>query len=228
MKELGSSSTWSETPKGTAREGDRRDMRRTFKLLRKVWLNIGVEKTDTYEGILVKALLDNGAMEMFMDRKFVAKHSFRLLKLERPLLVRNVDRMSNSRGSITHEVEVNVYYKNYMERMKMNVCDLGKTSVILGIPWLQAYNLEINWKTREVKMMRCLPLCRRNSSVKKKKKVKKKRQVVILEEEKMVRWTVDNKEDWEREEKVEQLVCQAGKVYVKSKKHWVPRGSNRA
>jgi len=187
MKELGSSSTWSETPKGTAREGDRRDMRRTFKLLRKVWLNIGVEKTDTYEGILVKALLDNGAMEMFMDRKFVAKHSFRLLKLERPLLVRNVDRTSNSRGSITHEVEVNVYYKNYMERMKMNVCDLGKTSVILGIPWLQAYNLEINWKTREVKMMRCLPLCRRNSSVKKKKKVKKKRRVVILEEEKIVR-----------------------------------------
>ena len=35
----------------------------------------------------------------------------------------------------------------------MNVCNLGKTKVILGMPWLQAHNLEINWETGEVKMM---------------------------------------------------------------------------
>jgi len=41
---------------------------RTFKILREVWLNIGVEKIDTYEGVMVKALLDSGAMGMFIDR----------------------------------------------------------------------------------------------------------------------------------------------------------------
>jgi len=82
--------TQSETPKGAARERGGRDMRRTFKLLREVWLNIGVEKTDTHEGISVKVLLDSSTMRMFMDRKFAAKHSFRLLKLDKPLLVRNV------------------------------------------------------------------------------------------------------------------------------------------
>jgi len=34
----------------------------------------------------------------------------------------------------------------------MDVCDLGRTKMILGMPWLAAHNLEINWETREVKM----------------------------------------------------------------------------
>jgi len=53
-------------------------MRRIFKMLRKVWLNIGVEKVDMHEGIIVKALLDSGATGMFMDKKMVARYRFRL------------------------------------------------------------------------------------------------------------------------------------------------------
>ena len=44
--------------------------------------------------------------------------------------------------------------------------------------WLAAHNLEINWETGEVKMMRCLPLYGERSP--KKEKVKR---VVTLEEE---------------------------------------------
>ena len=57
-----------EVPKGAAKEEDRqRDVRRTFKMLRKIWLNIGVEKVDTHEGITVKALLDNSATGMLLS-----------------------------------------------------------------------------------------------------------------------------------------------------------------
>jgi len=49
-----------------------------FKMLREVWLNIGVEKVDTYEGITVKALLDSGTTGIFIDKKIVARHRFRL------------------------------------------------------------------------------------------------------------------------------------------------------
>ena len=70
-------------PKGTTKErGIERDMRRTFKILREVWLNIGVEKIDTHEGVTVKALLDSSATGMFMDRKIAAKHGFKLQKLK--------------------------------------------------------------------------------------------------------------------------------------------------
>jgi len=97
--------------------------------------------------------------KMFMDRKTAVRHGFKLQKLDRPVAVRNVDSTNNSVGAITHRVEVNVYYKGYVERIKMDVCDLERTEVILGMPWLQAHNPEINWKTGEVKMTRCPLLC---------------------------------------------------------------------
>ena len=85
---------------------------------------------------MVKALLDSGTIGMFMNKKMAAKHGFRLQKLERPVVVRNVDRTNNSGGAITHQVEVNMYYKSHIERMRMDVYDLGKTDMILGMLWL--------------------------------------------------------------------------------------------
>jgi len=168
-----------------------------------VWLSIRVEKLDTHKGIIVKVLLDSSTTGMFMDKRIAAKHGFRLQKLERPIMVRNVDRTNNSGGAITHQVEVNVYYKSHVERMRMYVCDLGKTNVILGMPWLQAHNPEINWEMGKVKIIRCPPLCGRNTKLEKGQKAKKGKRVVMLEEEKMVRWAIEDKEDWGRDEEVE-------------------------
>jgi len=33
-------------------------------MLREVWLNIGVEKINTHEGMMIKALLDSGATDI--------------------------------------------------------------------------------------------------------------------------------------------------------------------
>jgi len=66
---------------------------------------IGMEKIDTHEGVMVKVLLDSGAMGMFVDRKFAEKNGFKLEKLERPLKMTNVDGSNNNRGDILHEVE---------------------------------------------------------------------------------------------------------------------------
>jgi len=131
-----------------------------------------------------------------------ARHRFKLQKLERPIMVRNVDGMNNSRGAITHQVEVNIYYKGYIERMRMDICDLGKTEIILGMLWLVAHNPEINWEMREVKMTRCPPLCGR-VKVKEEDKKKRGKRVVTLEEERIVRWVIDDKENWGREEEIE-------------------------
>jgi len=51
-------------------------------------------------------------------------------------------------------------------------------------------------------MTRCPLLCERNTKLKEDKKIKKRRQVATLEKKKIVRWAVDNKEDWEREEEI--------------------------
>ena len=60
--------TQTEAPKGIAKErGKQREVRRIFKILREVQLDIGVEKIDIYEGITVKALLDSSTTGMFID-----------------------------------------------------------------------------------------------------------------------------------------------------------------
>jgi len=87
-----------------------------------------------HEGVTVKVLLDSSAMGIFMDKEMAKRHSFKMTKLERPLKVKNVDEMKNSGGNIMYQVEVNVFYRNYVKRMRMDVCNLGKTEVILGIP----------------------------------------------------------------------------------------------
>ena len=86
--------------------------------------------------------------------------------------------------------------------MRMDVCDLGKTDMILEMLWLQAHNPEINWETEKVKMTRCSPLCERNTKLEKGQKVKKGKRVVILEEEKIVRWTMEDKKNWRRDEEI--------------------------
>jgi len=129
------SGAWSGEPESTAKEGgNQREVRRTFKMLREVWLNIRVEKLDMHEGVTVKALLDSSATGMFMDKRMAARHGFKLQKLERLIMVRNVDGTNNSGGAITHQIEVNVYYKGHVERIRMDVYDLGKTEIILGMP----------------------------------------------------------------------------------------------
>jgi len=71
------------------------------------------------------------------------------------------------------------------------------------MPWLVAHNPKINWEMGEVKMTRCLPLCGR-VKVKEEDKKKRGKRIITLEEEKIVRWAINDKEDWRREEEIKE------------------------
>ena len=53
-----------------------REVGRTLKPLREVWLNIGLERVDTHQGVSVKALLDSGATGLFISKKLAEKQGF--------------------------------------------------------------------------------------------------------------------------------------------------------
>ena len=59
-----------------------------------------------------------------------------------------------------------------------------------------AHNSEIDWEKEEVKMTRCPLLCGKTVRIKERKEMKE-------DKKKIVRWAVDEKEDWEREEEIE-------------------------
>jgi len=136
-------------------------------------LKVGLEKLESHEGIAVKALLDSRVTGLFMNTTFAKEKGFKIEKLKKPLLVRNVDGMANTEGAIMHQVECNMFFKGHMKRARINVYNLGKTELILEMPWLAAHNPEIDWKKGEVKMTCCPPICGRRKQEVKKKKVRK-------------------------------------------------------
>ena len=63
-------------------QAEAREVRQTFKPLREVWMNMGIEKVDTHEGRTVKALLDCGATGLFMSKNLAQKRGYKLMKLD--------------------------------------------------------------------------------------------------------------------------------------------------
>ena len=108
---------------------------------------------------MVEALLDSEATGLVMTSEFAKKQGFKLKKLERLMNVRNMDESLNKEGPIEHTVEVNIYYQGHREMTEIDVIEGQKWTVILGILWLAHHNPEIDWRTGEVKMTRCLKEC---------------------------------------------------------------------
>jgi len=170
---------------------------------------VRLEKLENHKRIAVKALLDSRAIGLFMNTAFAKKKGFKMEKLKNLLLVRNVDKTTNMGGAIMHQVE----------------CNIGKTKVILGMPWLAAHNPEIDWEKGEVKMIQCPPICRKRKQEEKGKEVKKaerdKDEKVLkkLVPKRFWRW----KKVFEKKESERIPVQKAWDHTIKLKKGFVPK-----
>ena len=70
--------------------------------LKEVWMKVELEKLESHEGVVVKALLDSGAIGLFMNMIFAREKGFKMEKLKKSLVVKNADRMVNAGGAIIH------------------------------------------------------------------------------------------------------------------------------
>jgi RNase H-like domain found in reverse transcriptase/Reverse transcriptase (RNA-dependent DNA polymerase)/Retroviral aspartyl protease len=120
-----------------------------------------IDPTTRYS-LMIKALLDSGATDCFIDYEFVNQLKLPLIKLDRAIPVYNVDGSSNNAGSITHKCEVTMRFKDHYELIRLYVTQLGKTNVILGHSWLKRHNAIIDWTNGEITMSRCPSECGRN------------------------------------------------------------------
>ena len=75
--------------------------------------------------------------------------------------------------AIIHQVECNMFFKGYVKRVRIDVCNLGKTEIILGMLWLAVHNPEIDWEKGEIRMTHCPPICGKKKQEEEKKEVKK-------------------------------------------------------
>jgi predicted aspartyl protease len=120
--------------------------------LQSLKLKVSIETTDTGEVKSLSSLVDCGATGLFVNRSYVKANRLTTRTLSAPIPVYNVDGTPNEAGSVTEVADFILRYKGHSERALFAVTTLGKQDLILGHPWLQKHNLEINWATGEVKM----------------------------------------------------------------------------
>ena len=91
-----------------------------------------------------QALIDSGAEDNFIDNLFVEQMGFETMMLEEPLKVFNVDGTANKVGTITEFVRVLLEVQGHQQRVDLLVTGLGRNKVLLGMPWLEDTNPDIN------------------------------------------------------------------------------------
>jgi len=97
-----------------------------------------------------KALLDSGATECFIH-----PHAVKQLKLTTQILpkarkVQNVDGTNNKAGQILEAVDLTVNNNGEQALHAFYVADIGQDDFILGYPFLEASNPDIDWRNSRI------------------------------------------------------------------------------
>ncbi|HEX9503014.1 MAG TPA: retropepsin-like aspartic protease [Patescibacteria group bacterium] len=103
-----------------------------------------------------QALIDSGATENFISPSFISRYNIPTHSLSKPKIVRNVDGTKNQNGNIEELVNFKIAYLKLNGQLKRKmqtflILDLGEDDMILGYPFLQATNPEINWTEGNIK-----------------------------------------------------------------------------
>ena len=96
-------------------------------------------------------LIDSGAGEQFIDQNYVKKERFKIHQLPTTIQLQafNVDGTENKRGTIKTYVDLELEINGRKIKTQLLITGLGKERIILGFPWLNQQNPDINWKTGE-------------------------------------------------------------------------------
>jgi len=79
-------------------------------------MEVGLKKLESHKRVVVKVLLDSGAIGLFMNTKFTKKKEFKLERLKNPLLVENINKTVNVERVITYQVKCNMFFKEHVKR----------------------------------------------------------------------------------------------------------------
>jgi hypothetical protein len=97
----------------------------------------------------VSALVDFGNTSSFIDQTFIAQHNIPMVKKLTPIPVEVIDGRTIASGAITHETSLlELCIGKHTEKIILNIISTPHHPIILGLPWLEAHNLIIDWQSR--------------------------------------------------------------------------------
>jgi Retroviral aspartyl protease len=93
-----------------------------------------------------RALIDSSATENFIDYQTAVRWRLNTKDLWHPHKVYNMDGTENQGGIISKSCVLHVRRGEQQIAQRFYVTNLGQDHVILGYPWLQEFNPEIDWE----------------------------------------------------------------------------------
>ena len=100
----------------------------------------------------VHALIDSGATGNFIEKQYAESLQLRVRPKNKPEIVTAV---TGNPQWITHEAIVNLEAKTHKEVVRLEIVEIAKDKIILGMPWLRRHNPEIDWLRGTLKFSRC-------------------------------------------------------------------------
>jgi hypothetical protein len=91
-------------------------------------------------------LVDSGATDNFIDPRLIKRLGLGTQKLERPKKIWNIDGTNNKAGLIQDYVDLEIRTGDKEKQMRFLITDLGLEDLILGYPWLAAFEPQFQWK----------------------------------------------------------------------------------
>src|SRR6266702_1302689 len=93
-----------------------------------------------------KALVDSGATDCFMSENFIRRMKLGKRPLQKPRKIWNINNTANQAGAITHYVTLDIQTGGNRKQIQFLVTNIGNEDVILGYPWMAAFEPQFSWK----------------------------------------------------------------------------------
>ena len=107
-------------------------------------------------GDRIRALIDSGATANFVSPRVVSEHGWetRVMDQAYPLLLVNGEETPEGRVQVeTCPLSMNA--ERHSEKIVLDITEIGKHEVILGMPWLRQHNPTVDWGKGLIKFDKC-------------------------------------------------------------------------
>jgi len=94
--------------------------------------------------VTIKAMMDSGATEDFIDRDVCNKHGIKMIKAKTPSEIDPANGKPSTMGPVTHMTKVPMDISSHREWATFQVANLHNHEVILRMPWLREHNPTID------------------------------------------------------------------------------------
>ena len=89
---------------------------------------------------------NSGATDNFISSKLLKRLKIGKIQLKNPRTIWNIDGTHNKSGTIRECVNLLVRVGDKKHEMRFLITELGEDEIVLGYPWLAAFQPRISWK----------------------------------------------------------------------------------